>query len=198
VVRSVYEDSEDNPELGSETLADWERRMVEDEEDDRQFREEIGSSRPPRESIWKKDVEQMRWTLANAEAQAKGGARCLVVKPFHELHPGDCPAPLQQIPDDVQPDYLAAAREMCALILANPFKRNTRDVRRTRKEAHRILADLDGRFGKPLAKPDVSYVTWKEPPPPPKPEKLPELSPEAVAIVKARWDAAMDKRKDAS
>ena len=64
--------------------------------------------------------------------------------------------------DDAPADWVAGARETCALILACPFEETEgKDLARNKRIARKVLKALDKTYGKGEA-PDISYATWNE------------------------------------
>jgi hypothetical protein len=64
--------------------------------------------------------------------------------------------------DDAPADWVAGARETCALILACPFEETeNKNLARNKRIARKVLKALDKTYGKGET-PDISYVTWNE------------------------------------
>lgn len=167
VIRNHYEDDND-PGKGREKLAEMERkleeRLAETRADYADCPELLERTLESQREFWEPHIESVRRILDNPAGMARG-EHCVVMNGFYPLgkHGG---APLQCIPDDVRPDWLAGAREMCALILACPLEGTQEgSAKRNKRFAKRILEELDERFGAPESEPDISYVTWEGPTP---------------------------------
>jgi hypothetical protein len=71
---------------------------------------------------------------------------------------------LQRMADstDAPADWVAGAREACALILACPFEETEgKNLARNKRIARKVLKALDKNYGKGET-PDISYATWNE------------------------------------
>jgi len=116
------------------------------------------------EEFYQNKIARIKKVFVDFDATV-AGAGSLITAHFAPMTPNcNYRGTLQRMmdSDDAPADWVAGARETCALILACKFEETEdKNLARNKRIARKVIKALDKTYGKGEA-PDISYATWNE------------------------------------